>query len=65
MTLRLDDAETAALRARATLENRSMQDIARAAVTEYLERTSKRSLIDGVLDSELVRYANALDRLGQ
>ena len=65
MTLRLTDDETAALRSRAAAENRSMHDIARSAVGEYLERTSKRSVIDGVLDSELTRYADALERLGQ
>lgn len=65
MTLRLTDDETSALRARAAAEGRSMQDIARAAVTDYLKRTSKRTLLDGVLDSELSRYADALERLGQ
>lgn len=65
MTLRLSDDETAALRARAEAEQRSMQDVARRAITDYLERTSKRALIGGVLDSELTRYADALERLGQ
>ena len=65
MTLRLSEAETAALRDRAAAEDRSMQDVARTAVAEYLGRTSKRALIDGVLDEELRRYADALERLGQ
>ena len=65
MTLRLSDDEAAALRARAALEGRSMHDLARTAVSDYLERTNKRSVIDGVLDSELPRYAEALERLGQ
>lgn len=65
MTLRLTDDETAALRARADAEQRSMQDVARRAITEYLERNSKRALVDVVLDSELTRYADALERLGQ
>lgn len=34
MTLRLTDDEAQALRARAQLEGRSMQDVARAAVRE-------------------------------
>ena len=38
MTLRLTDAESDALRARAELEGRSMQDVAREAVREYVER---------------------------
>jgi predicted transcriptional regulator len=65
MTLRLDDDETQALRRRAEREGRSMQEVARAAVREYIERTSRRELLDEVLDTELPRYAEALERLGQ
>lgn len=65
MTLRLDDDESDALRRRAQLEGRSMQEVARQAVRDYIERTSKRELLDRVLDQELPRYAEALDRLGQ
>jgi predicted transcriptional regulator len=65
MTLRLDEHETEALRRRSELEGRSMQDVARQAVRDYIERTSKRELLDRVLDEELPRYAEALERLGQ
>lgn len=65
MTLRLTEEETEALRARAEREGRSMQDVARAAVRDYVERTSKRELIDQALDEELPRYAEALRRLGE
>lgn len=65
MTLRLTDEETAALRARAEREGRSMQDVARGAVREYVSRTSERELLDEVLDAELPRYAEALKRLGE
>jgi Ribbon-helix-helix protein, copG family len=65
MTLRLDEQETDALRRRAQLEGRSMQDVARQAVRDYIERTSKRELLDRVLDDELPRYAEALERLRQ
>lgn len=65
MTLRLDDAEAAALRKRADLEERSMQDVARAAIREYVEQHSRSDLIDGILDRELPRYAEALERLGR
>ena len=65
MTLRLDEDETRALRRRAELEGRSMQEVARTAVREYVERTSHRELLDRVLDSELPRYAEALERLGR
>ena len=65
MTLRLDDQETDALRRRAELEGRSMQDVARQAVRDYIEQKSKRELLDRVLDEELPHYAEALERLGQ
>ena len=65
MTLRLDEQETEALRKRAEREGRSMQEVARQAVRDYVERTSKRELLDSVLDQELPRYAEALERLGK
>ena len=65
MTLRLTEDETDALRRRAQLEGRSMQEVARSAVRDYIERTSTRELIDDVLDEELPRYAEALRRLGE
>jgi len=61
----LTDDEAAALRLRAQREGRSMQDVARAAVREYIDRTSRRELLDSVLDEELPRYAEALRRLGE
>ena len=42
-----------------------MQEVAREAVRAYIERTSRRELLDRVLDEELPRYAEALERLGQ
>jgi predicted transcriptional regulator len=65
MTLRLTEEETAALRKRAEREGRSMQEVARDAVRRYVDDTSRAELIDRVLDVELPRYAEALDRLGQ
>ena len=65
MTLRLTAEETEALRRRAELEGRSMQEVAREAVRDYVEQTSRRELIDRVLDEELPRFAEALERLGQ
>ena len=65
MTLRLTDDETAALRETALREGRSMQEVARRAVREYIDRTSRRQLLDRVLDEELPRYAEALERLGK
>lgn len=65
MTLRLTDAETDALRRRAELEDRSMQEVARQAIRDYIEQRSKAELIASVMDTELPRYAEALERLGQ
>ena len=65
MTLRLDEAEAEALRRRAEREQRSMQDVARQAIREYIEEHSRAELLGRVLDEELPRYAEALERLGQ
>lgn len=65
MTLRLSDADSEALRRRAEFESRSMQDVAKQAVREYVENHSRRDLLDSVLDEELPRYAEALERLGR
>lgn len=65
MTLRLSDAESDALRRRAEHESRSMQDVARQAVREYVENHSRQDLLARVLDDELPHYAEALERLGQ
>jgi Family of unknown function (DUF6290) len=65
MTLRLADDESEALRRRAALEHRSMQEVARQAIREYIENHSRAEVLDRVLDEELPRYAEALERLGQ
>ena len=65
MTLRLTDDEADALRKRAEIEQTSMQEVARRALREYVENHSRAELLDQVLDEELPRYAEALERLGQ
>jgi predicted transcriptional regulator len=65
MTLRLTDDEADALRRRARLEDRSMQEVARQAIREYVEQRSRADLLDQVLDEEIPRYAEALRRLGE
>lgn len=42
-----------------------MQEVARDAVRQYIDRTSRRELLDEVLDEELPRFAEALRRLGE
>jgi hypothetical protein len=46
MTVQFTDADTDALRAQAEKENRSMQDVARAAIREYLGRRGHAELLD-------------------
>ncbi|HYK27243.1 MAG TPA: ribbon-helix-helix protein, CopG family [Streptosporangiaceae bacterium] len=65
MTLRLTEDEAQALRRRAEVEGRPMQEVARQAIREYVEGHSRAELIDRVLDEELPRYAEALERLAQ
>ena len=42
-----------------------MQDVAKQAVREYVESHSRQDLLRPILDEELPRYAEALDRLGE
>lgn len=63
--MRLTDEEAAALRTRAELEGRSMQDVAREAVRDYIGRRSHDDLVDRVMDAELPHFAEALERLAK
>lgn len=42
-----------------------MQEVARQAVREYVDGYSRAELLDEVLEEELPRYTEALDRLGR
>ena len=63
--MRLSDEEAEALRQRARLEDRSMQEVAREAIREYVEQHSREDLLERVLGEEIPRYAEALRRLGE
>jgi predicted transcriptional regulator len=65
MTLRLPEEDSAALARTAELERRSQHEVVLRAVREYIERSSRTALIDQVMDAELPRYAEALERLGR
>ena len=65
MTLRLTDAEQAALRDRAAAEGISMQDAARRAVREYLAHAQHRDRIDAAAARVTEAHAEALERLGR
>ncbi len=65
MTFRLPAEDSAALATIAELEDRSRNDVLLTALREYIERQSRAALMEQVMDSELPRYAEALERLGQ
>ena len=62
MTLRLTAAETEALRETARREHRSMQEVARAAIDEYVTRRARRR--DDHLATIVHEDAELLRRLG-
>ena len=62
MTLRLPAEETEALRETARRERRSMQDVARTAIAEYVSR--RRALRDAHLREIVEEDAELLRRLG-
>jgi plasmid stability protein len=63
MTLRLNDQETEALRARAADEGRSMQDVAKQAIAEYLSQRSAR--LTSAISRVATDDAELLDRLSR
>lgn len=65
MTLRTDEELDAALDAMSSAEGISKQEVVRRAILERAERKSLRAEVDAILDVELVRFADALERLGQ
>ncbi len=65
MTLRLDDAEVQGLRELAEREGRSMRELARQAIREYIEHRSYCASLERVLEEELPRYSRALRQLGE
>jgi plasmid stability protein len=65
MTLRLTDEQTEALRARAGKEGRSMQQVARTALDEYLLRAEDDEQTDRLAEQGARRFADLLRRLGE
>jgi hypothetical protein len=63
MTLRLTAAETEALRETARRERRSMQEVARTAIDEYVSRRTRRR--DEHLAAIVAEDAELLRRLGE
>ncbi len=65
MTLRLTDEEQDALKERAAAEGVSMQDVARRAIRDYVERSDHRDRVATAADLILDVHADAIERLGQ
>lgn len=63
MNLRLSDAETEALRRWAAQQGRSMQEVARAAIAEYVSGRPER--LRGAIERVRTEDAELLDRLGR
>jgi predicted transcriptional regulator len=63
MTLRLTPAETEALRETAKREHRSMQEVARTAIVEYVQRRTR--VRDEHLATIVAEDAELLRRLGE
>ncbi len=65
MTLRTDEELDAALTKLSESRGVSRQEVLRSLVLAAVAHDEERDLLDAVLDSELPRYAVALERLGQ
>ncbi len=63
MNLRLTNAETEALRAKAEQEGRSMQEVARQAIAEYVADRPAR--LRDAIERVATEDAELLDRLGR
>lgn len=65
MTLRLTDEEQAALRQRAAVEGISLQEAARRAVREFVDRSDHRDRVAAAAAKILLAHDDALRRLGE
>ncbi len=65
MTLRLTDTEQEALRERAEAEGISMQEAARRAVREFVDRGQHRDRVGAAAKLVAEYHADALRRLGE
>jgi predicted transcriptional regulator len=63
MNLRLSDGEAAALRQKAAEEGRSMQEVARAAIADYVSRRPER--LRAAIERVRTEDAELLERLSR
>jgi hypothetical protein len=64
LTLVLNDEQTEALRRRAGKDGRTIEDVALAALDEYLLR-AEDDVTEGVSDDSTERFSDVLRRLGE
>jgi len=65
MTLRLTADEQQALKDRAVAEGISMQDAARRAIRDYVDRGEHRARVASAADLIIGVHGEAIDRLGR
>lgn len=65
MTLRLSDKQAQALRERAEVENRSMQQVALEAVDQYLIKSADDEYTERLAHQGADQFADLLRRLGE
>lgn len=65
MTLRLTEDEMLALKQRAEIEGISMQEAARRAVREFVQRSAHRDRVTAAASAVMITHAEALRRLGE
>jgi predicted transcriptional regulator len=65
MNLRLTEDEAETLRAQADVEGRSQNDVARAAIREYVARHRHLARVDALVEELYPENENLLRRLGE
>ncbi len=65
MTLRLTERETELLRAQAEAEGRSMQQVMRSALEEYVDRRTVDDRVARATDESVAKWSGLLRRLGE
>jgi len=65
LTVRLSDEEQEVLASFAERSGVSQNEVMRAALREFVQRQTHAELLTSVMEEELPKFAEALERLGQ
>ena len=65
LTVRLSNEEQEVLASFAERSGVSQNEVMRAALREFVQRQTHAELLTSVMDAELPKFAEALERLGQ